>query len=248
MENNFLVPSKVITDGPGVQVEIYRSKELGEVSKPCAEGLIAKRQKLCSTLGLDRQVELFEKETGVVNFATKLYHEIRGYELYVWRQFLPTRYSHCKSEWKGYQFDVIPTTVLEEVETAKSLRIFNDLQIWTPERNFQDPIAVGVIIQNEGSRIFLISRWSESLKSLKEIEEEVLNGNIKNHTGKPIPEKIRGRLGRILMEHSLWYVRRSLFHYCCQKRMYKAITWWEGKNFFICEECERVQEKKQIFS
>lgn len=195
---------------------------------------IERRQKLCATLGLDVQAN-FVGESDIE--ADKFYTELSGYELNILMSYLPRWYSRQEGDWKNYRFDVVPTEVLEEINFALSLQIFDDLEIWTPER-INDPMAVGVVGRHGGSRssgsarFFRISRWGESLRTFKEIEEKILKTRIHNWlSNRPITPKVqefidlsvipklKEDLGRDF--NSRFYIDRCSFFFHCRQRMYK---------------------------
>lgn len=106
--------------------------------------------------------------------AARVFGELTGEELATWQRFLPTSHSMEDGDWVDYEFDVPPLAVLEEISTAKSMGIFHDIEIWTPEGQ-KDPMAVGVIHMSparlrDQARFFPIVRWGESLMPFEEIQ------------------------------------------------------------------------------
>lgn len=190
------------------------------------------RKKLCKELGLKKQAQLgFDTD---IDIGT-LYRELKGSERRMWECYLPTKYSKKSGEWKDYQFDRVSVEVLEEISFAHSLRIFDDLEIWTPEEN-TDPICVGVL--DNPYRIFLISRWSESLKSVAEIMREVVfqknqwyhacehidDGRIiRTKLPKPVADFIVSFMGQDLENRKLKIWSGFTFSIHCKRPMYKLI-------------------------
>lgn len=136
------------------------------------------RIRLCKALGLNHQATVSEKD------PSEYYEELRTVELNFWIAFLPTRYASdvgmFARPWSGYAFDHIPLNVLRHIHKAQQSRLFDSIEIWTPERSQgNDPIAVGVL--NGGAqyqrsirgRFFKIVRWGESLKPWDELLYEL---------------------------------------------------------------------------
>jgi len=90
-------------------------------------------------------------------------------ELKIWTIFLPTVYSG--EELANYQYDTIPTEVLQDWKLVKDLGLFDSFEIRIPELQpkQEDPILIGV----RGGVRYLIARWGESLALFKEISEKV---------------------------------------------------------------------------
>ena len=145
-----------------------------------------KRANLIDSLGLGSQPLELPPDLGDIG---KIYPELKDQELRIWHRFLPTRYCRNKGQWSGYNFDVIPTEALEYIQTAVSLGVFSDMEIWTPEQK-TDPMAVGVI-KNNGSRFFQIVRWGESLAPFEEIKRKVLRRISSNFN---VPEQLAASL------------------------------------------------------
>lgn len=174
-----------------VQTELYRKPEADEVVE---NEEIERRKELVATLGFTPQLQCVD-ELGLE--ASRFYPELTSFELEVWTLFHRTYYSKSKDEWKGYHFDRVPTSVLEEIRTADSLQVFDDIELWTPEWGKElDPMAVGVVGHrlgrrdlthdlgqntafNSNARFFPIVRWGESLLPFTEIVNQVLRSRFK---------------------------------------------------------------------
>jgi len=113
--------------------------------------------------------------------ANLFYDKLSREDCGVWSAFLPTKYQYNFDEglgWSKYKFDVIPDEILAEIEEAYSLKLFDNLLIWTPEIRMSDPILLGRISnpiarRYEDHGYFLIARWGESLLPFEEIKRRV---------------------------------------------------------------------------
>lgn len=139
-----------------------------EAARVLAEANLSAREERIERLGLRRQRQC-SVEAAERFYGSPLIDE----ELKTWTSFLPTKYSQNSLAWIGYTFDTIPDEVLEQISTADSLRLFHDIQIWTPEqRRLFDPMAVGVVYGPDRQvSYFPIVRWGEALATLGDIKE-----------------------------------------------------------------------------
>lgn len=116
-------------------------------------------------------------------------------EVRVWQAFLPTRYTDGVAmvsqasalavfggspsnsgirRIKDYLFDTPPLSVMETWAQVQASKVFDALEVWTPERQRVDPILVGYKTFDKRSiGPFLIARWGEALKAFDEIKAEV---------------------------------------------------------------------------
>lgn len=106
------------------------------------------------------------------------------FDFNVWGKFLPTR-----RRLQDYKFDSIPVDALQFIDDADALRVFNGIEIWTPEGNdaksridewsnahstLMDPMAVGYVDTGDQVRhYFSIVRWGESLEPYENIKKYV---------------------------------------------------------------------------
>jgi len=139
---------------------------LAELATLAVDDQVATRERIVNDLGLSRQ------RVRSVAEATKFYGApMSDEELKIWLAFLPTSYSKEKGNWDTYTFDHIPDDVLVEIQVADSLRVFQDLKIWTPEvQDRFDPMVVGTVIEGNKTYYFKIIRWGESLASFESIK------------------------------------------------------------------------------
>lgn len=181
-------------------MELYRTKEtMEEVNEAVQQvaqsdvhrGLMLKQLKF-------KSLSKAEKSNMRLTTAQVLWPELLegavpgedglGFDFNVWAKFLPTR-----SSIKKYTYDSVPFDVLRHIFDAKSLQIFDKIEIWTPEGNTAsgriermttwgvdskkvvDPMAVGVITtRGDGVRhYFSIARWGESLEPFEKIKAYV---------------------------------------------------------------------------
>lgn len=139
------------------------------------------RKRLANVLKFACQEKSFEA-------AALFYPAVSNEDMDTWRRFLPVAGSCAISKdgkigwtsiasesgwaisWENYQFDLIPDEVLEEVEYAKTLKVFNWLELRAPrEADDNDPAIFG----NIPGHYFLIARWGESLIPFERIRWQV---------------------------------------------------------------------------
>lgn len=231
-------------------VESYR-KSGAEEALDDFSATKARRAELCRELGLEAQVEAqaLAEEAGI------FYKEITGYDLVMWRGFLQTAYP----DWSEYSYDVIPEEALEDIRTAKSLGVFNALEIWTPEVpemdvQREDPMVVGITGVGRDRRFFPVVRWgTEKILTFEEIERIVARQLQRERASevKNPPESIFDYIIETFREVeglSRYYVDRvdkgfrGRFKHCGE-RMYKVV--WSDftpKRFRVCAQCGHTQQ------
>jgi len=176
-------------------VETYRTgnlpsgTELGEGKLTSEEIRIGELQPLIRRLenqGLKVQAQMVREEVTALRTNARresslnpahFYPQITNIEMKIWKVWLPTRYvenpkSSNELNFKEYAFDRIPEEVLQEIECARALNLFNTLEVRTPEIKAQDPILIGWFDKVP----YLISRWGESLRPFEEIKQLVEEG------------------------------------------------------------------------
>jgi hypothetical protein len=181
--------------GRKMEITLYKTKELPdkkkmlEAKEEIAIGykqeinVLKNRIRKCEHIGLREQTKHAEKMLN--ELSGKIRHEcplgpamfypvISDEEKNIWAAWLPTSYMSESSntqvkELRSYNFDAIPEGVLNEWQLAKSLDLFEEYEIRTPERQVQDPILIGW-----NNKIpYLIARWGESLIPFEEISKSV---------------------------------------------------------------------------
>ncbi len=175
-----------------IDVELYRDDQTTGLPEGQEEKDAQHRQNLVSVLGFNPEVQCAPE-------PWKYYPEMTGLELAVWTLFLPTYYQRSVGGWQKYSFDRVPTSVLEEINFALSLEVFDDVELWTPEQPVRasvpvtDPLVVGVsghprsfrgvstydwgnnfAYQHPQTRFFRITRWGESLQPFEDIKRQVM--------------------------------------------------------------------------
>lgn len=147
-----------------MEVETYAAP--GRLAAPRGQRLERKIQRLTSS-GL--------RSSGEPNNHLDLLQQVFGpplsrKQLRTWRTFLPKAYSLRQGEFRTYAHDEPPRSVVRQIDTAKSMSVFNDVEIWTPEGRYDDPTAVGVIWQSDITHLYFpIVRWAESLVGYEKI-------------------------------------------------------------------------------
>lgn len=127
--------------------------------------------------------------------AHLLFTELSEGDTAAWKGFLPTSY-----EPNRYRYDFPSSEVAGLIADAKALKVFDRIEIWTPEgssvmprvkdywkregraiRNTLDaavdPMAVGIIEHNGRAHYFPVVRWGESLMSFRRIKALVAMRN-----------------------------------------------------------------------
>ena len=177
-------PYRVVrATNPSAEVAVYRSDEISR--KP---DVVARARKF-KEIGLKAQAARVQRESNL-HFAETFFYELSGRELRIWLSYLPTAYiqEHSRhwsrssnrlqraQDWDRYYFDTIPEPAEQEISTAMSLRIFDWMEVWSPEVPRRaprlDPMVVGIISHNPW-RFFAVTRWAESLISTEEAEVRV---------------------------------------------------------------------------
>lgn len=200
-----------------MEIEIY--EKTNQSTEPSEE-----RLQICKSLGLSAQC-LSDQN------AADFYPEITGEELAFWTVFLPTRYRHSSKSWSYYKFDRIPTEPLRHIQKAYDSKLFDDLEIWTPEKIHEDPIAVGVVgASSDWSRMaqgqfFKIVRWGESLKPWQELTQQIDTALV----------KLRAKYNRddIRLREGKTWIRR-----CCGQRFNHCR--FGGTTYATCLVCYRI--------
>ncbi|MDO8507596.1 MAG: hypothetical protein Q7S53_03435 [bacterium] len=230
-----------------VVTESYRKADSTERSEDFA-AMKARRAKMCEALNLQAQVSA----QAIAEEAAIFYKEITGYELAMWREFLPTAYE----DFAEYSYDVIPEVALEDIVTANNMNIFSTMEIWTPEIevNSMDPMAVGITGVGRDRRFFPIVRWgAEKLLTPEQIERVVARrqqDRWRSYGVNSVPETILDHIVAKFRESEGVYeygIRRASGGFmrmrrCCGKKMY-ALRWFgEHPDENVCAECGNVRE------
>jgi hypothetical protein len=224
------------------QTETYRRPLVLE-SLPKDRRTNARRDELRANLGF--------QDASSEEIASLVYPELKGSELSVWSQFLEVFYSRNRSQWQNYVFDGIPVEALEEIETARQLGVFADLEIWTPERsNLSDPLAVGVLGAHGehrrfdgNARFFMIARWGESLASYDEVFQNVFERNLKGLSLAdcgPYAERALRALFEIGPGEGVFSVRRTgrlSIRHCSSERLLAVSRGIPASSWFVCPAC-----------
>jgi hypothetical protein len=223
-------------------VEVYRDKDV-QVTKdqPAHNTEATLRLQLVEKLGFDPSLQCV-KEAGD---EIALYPELTGLELEIWSQFHQSYYSRKQEGLADYHFDRVPTDVLTEIDFAVEFGHFDDVEIWTPERDpALDPMAVGVIGHRLGrrelihslgknaafnlnARFFPIVRWGESLLSITDIKQMVLKRRTETYYAAAVwpdlPQAVRDFVERLFDQsprESITVTKAGLLYRHCRRRMY----------------------------
>lgn len=207
------------------QTELYRNESPTDMP---ADPEVERRGALVEELGFNPKMQSVDEASLE---PSRYYQELTGFRLHVWMYFHATVYSKNSGEWAGYHFDRVPTNVLEEIRTAGSLGVFDDIEVWTPEtpvRRHEDPLVVGVVgvrtelprvratwgglrdgltsnIANSGTaRFFPIARWGESLLPFEVIRDKVVLARINQYASMPpVPSAVLEYIEKALQANPL---------------------------------------------
>jgi hypothetical protein len=123
----------------------------------------------------DHQAEalgLYRPHVTSVKTARDLYGDrMTDDELRTWKAFLPNRFSRQRGQWTQIDPALLPDEVMDKVERAHSLDVFDDLQIWSAKPQDVDPMAVGVVYGESRNHYFKVVRWGEALAPFETIKE-----------------------------------------------------------------------------
>lgn len=118
---------------------------------------------LIEQLGLEGQQAITNKET----LTREPYREMTKLEHFVWSSVCPE-----KTEVTRYRLSPMPLRILQVIAYARSLGIYEVLQVWHPRVVKNDPLIVGVPKGETYSlKRHLIARWGESLAPFEELRE-----------------------------------------------------------------------------
>lgn len=131
-------------------------------SKPEAP-VLTERERTFNLLGMTRLGEV-EKTRGRIALALTSHHELADtvdtpwqYSLAMWSRFLPKR-----RQLRDYVLDAPPSDVLNELEQAALFKIYDRIEIWTPDQKSTstDRMVIGVIAEDaDTERYFRIAHW-----------------------------------------------------------------------------------------
>lgn len=134
---------------------------------------LSERERTLELLGMTRLREV-EKIRGRVRLAQSAHQELDDnvdtpwhYSLAMWRRFLPT-----ERQLRDYVLDSPPGDVLGELEQAALFKIFDRIEIWTPEKSSSatDRMVIGVIAEDaDTTRYFRIAHWGSPHTSPSEV-------------------------------------------------------------------------------
>ena len=98
------------------------------------------------------------------------YPELLGDELTVWGKYLPMR-RQIRNLDSRFNTETIPGRVITEIEKAQKVaRPFDRIEIWS---RTDDPMAVGVIVEEDKPRYFSIARWGDAELTLEQVKKRL---------------------------------------------------------------------------
>jgi hypothetical protein len=202
------------------------------------------KESLLKGLGLEAQADI-TRAAMLSPIISEVYQELSPPEMMIWKRFLPKSYRMEHGEWEEYRFDTIPDDVIAEIQTLKKSKVFDDLEIWTPEKALIDPLLVGVVDE----LYYLIARWGESLKSFEEIVEELLrrcvrgcitNRHIYAQLAPAVQEFLKHDFQRDPELHS-YEIVPSVLKWHCHRSAVRVIKWARSRDrcekSHVCRKC-----------
>ncbi len=146
-----------------MRIETYECEEL-KASEATTMAVDAEAVSLIEQLGLEGQQAITNRET----LTREPYREMTKLELFVWSQVCPER-----TEVSKYRLSPMPLRILQVIAYARSLNIYERLEVWHPRQVKDDPLLVGVPTGAVyTSRRHLIARWGESFVPFNELCEK----------------------------------------------------------------------------
>jgi hypothetical protein len=117
-----------------------------------------RREVLANVLNLDLLAEgVFLDPDGPLRYYSQ---RLEGTQAAAWAWWFRITYSRYLEEWQDFEGEM-PTEVMEELNVALQLGVFDDIEIWTPgERD--DFVAVGIVhldVEDDETGLFPIARW-----------------------------------------------------------------------------------------
>ena len=232
-------------------VEIYRNLEAHPIE--LLESIVGKtsenldKNQLYAELGFET---LSRRNEGPERFYSRPTNE----DWLIWKHFLPTIYSFENGDWKNFVFDSVPMDILREIQYAKSISVFDDICIRTPEKLYIDPLVYGLVQTSKTNKdIYIIGRWGESLIPFVDICKQVFSQSIRSLTliHKEILEK---SLFPAWMETKKLFpgwvlctrIKRFSLQRHCSSMMYRVSIgdeYYSGGNIFnayLCLKCGEI--------
>jgi hypothetical protein len=161
-----------------MEVETFRHREAPTGALETTPVMSERRRAIESevqrltALGLHGQVRLVQEQCDGTEYdlpADMFYRRLPHEEVVVWCRFLGDR---CPLE--TYSEDVIPPAILDEIEFAKRLDLFEDFVVRSPRKAHNDPIVLGLAKTYYGFRVvYMLGRWGESLQPFAAIQRQV---------------------------------------------------------------------------
>ncbi len=155
------------------EVAIYRKLNVAHLIEPQTETISTQLRK---ELGFERQQPPHSSPR--IQKAALFWPQLSPKEFAIWEWYLPTMYLRGSgyNEWAAYNFDIIPDDALVEIKEAIDMKVFDFMEIRTPERkHMTDPVVIGYVkIPGYDPIGFLIVRWGESLIPFEEIRRQYI--------------------------------------------------------------------------
>jgi hypothetical protein len=117
-----------------------------------------RRETLATVLNLDALADgvFLDPEKPLLYYAKRL----EGHQAEAWSSWFDTTYSRYLEEWQFFDGET-PTEVMEELNVALQLGVFDDLEIWTRDEG-DDFVAVGIVyldVEDDEVGLVPIARW-----------------------------------------------------------------------------------------
>lgn len=140
---------------------------------------------LIESMGLSGQRKLMnKKESG--EMVRCPYRKMNVKELRVYETLFPE-----KCEIEAYSGGMIPLRVLQVAAHAKSLGVYEKVQVWGERSKPTDPVLVGIMKTSEWAHdTHILARWGEALESFEVLFEKAKQVIISEYTQKATKSKL----------------------------------------------------------
>lgn len=115
-------------------------------------------------INFEKQIQNIEKQLNPSKNKTE-YPKLSEDDLKLYKMYFPTSYSEGY-ETRYYDFDEIPINVLKLYAKLKESKEFDELLIFTPEKQesrgaLSDPVLIGVKSTEFGNEHYLLAKWGK---------------------------------------------------------------------------------------
>jgi hypothetical protein len=146
-----------------MQVETFECQETATETTEISQEAIA----LVERLNLAGQLSLIDRSSDIEVPQRCPYRQMKADEQFVYTLLCPN-----KESVDHYAGSPIPLRVLQVLEHAKSLNIFESFHIWSAEGQIKDPVLVAmqpVACSTWSKLVFILARWGDKLDAFSQL-------------------------------------------------------------------------------